>query len=191
MRKNIPRQLQKKPFSVKEATSYGLSKAYLTRMIKAGVLTRLTRGVYQVVTSEEDTGENQYRAATLRCGMPSAITLLSALEYYHLTDLIPKKTWVLVPHEKRVLSNQMKLVRSRDPKWNIGIRKEKGYWITSLERTLIDGLIYKRIIGSQTALDAIKQAIVQKKVKLGNLYDMAKKMGVEHRIRPYIEALAS
>ena len=60
-----------------------------------------------------------------------------------------------------------------------------------MERTLIDCLVYKRLIGSQVALEAMKQAIAQKTVKLGDLYDMAKKMGVEHRVRPYIEALAS
>jgi len=60
-----------------------------------------------------------------------------------------------------------------------------------MERTIIDCLVYKRIVGSQVALAALKQAVAQKKVKLGSLYDMAKRLKVEHRVRSYIEALAS
>ena len=171
--------------------SHGLSKPYLTRMVKAGVLERLSRGVYQASDVEGEADEELYKVATLRCGLPSAICLISALEHYHLTDQMPKQTWVLVPEPKRVASKALKLVRSRNPRWDIGIRKTKHYWITTPERTLIDCLVYRRLIGSQVGLEAIKQAVAQKNVKLGDLYDMAKKMGVEHRIRPYIEALAS
>jgi len=187
----MPSQLVKKPFSTQEAMSHGLSKPYLTRMVKVGVLERLSRGVYQATDLEGETDDELYKVATLRCGLPSAVCLISALEHYHLTDQIPKQTWILVPEPKRVASKALKLVRSRNPHWDIGIQKTRHYWITTPERTLIDCLVYRRLIGSQVALEAVKQAVTQKKVKLGDLYDMAKKMGVEHRIRPYIETLAS
>src|SRR3989338_2090368 len=191
MKKALSLQRLKRPFSAKEAPSLGLSKATLTRRVATGQFDRLSRGVYQVSEKNDETGEDRYRVATLRCGTPSAVCLLSALDRYHVTDQIAKEVWMLVPDSKRVVSKELKLVRSRNPQWNIGIRKMKNYWITTLERTLIDSLIYKRLIGSQVVLEAMKQALTQKKVKLGDLYDMAKKMGVEHRVRPYIEALAS
>ncbi len=190
-RKRLPVQLSKKPFSLEEALSYGLSKSYLTRMVQAGVLERLCRGVYQASNPDPEEREELYQVATLRCGIPSAICLLSALEYYHLTDQVPKKTWVLVPESKRVTARDLKLVRSRDPRWEIGIRKTKRYWITTLDRTLIDCIIYKRLIGSQVALSALKRAIAQNRAKPGALYGLAKKMRVDHRIRPYIEVLTS
>ena len=160
-------------------------------MVKAGLLERLSRGVYQI--SSADLGEKQelYQVATFRCGFPSSICLLSALEYYHLTDQVPKQTWVLVPESKRVIDGDLKLVRSRNPHWKIGIRKKKRYWITTLDRTLIDCIIYKRLVGNQVALSALKRAIAQNKTKPGALYDLAKKMSVAHRIRPYVEVLAS
>lgn len=191
MKKSLPHQLAQHPFSAQDALSHGLSRTHLARMVNAGMLTRLSWGIYQSVDVDDGTGENLYGAAVLRCGMPSAICLLSALEHYHVTDQIPGQTWILVPHEKRIKSGQLKLIRSRNPQWDIGIGKTKHYWITTLERTLIDCLLYKQVIGSQVALEAIKQALAQKKVKLGHLYDMANKMGVTHRVHPYIEALAS
>ena len=186
----LPSKLRQKPFSAREAKVCGLSKAGLTRMVKAGVLERLSRGVYQVGGMDDPTGEDRYRMATIRAGEPSAICLLSALEHYHVTGEISRKVWVLAPAEKRVVSKDVQLIRARQPRWKIGIRKARGYSITSLERTLIDGLIHKRKIGIQVALEAIKQALAQKKVKLGSLIDMAKKLKAEDRLHPYLEALA-
>lgn len=191
MKKPIPLKLMTKPFSVREAIAHGLSKATLTRMVRSDRLERLSRGIYQASHTEGGMEESAYKVATLRCGIPSAICLLSALENYHVTDQIPKQTWILVPQSKRVSSKDIKLIRSRNPQWDIGIRKTKMYWITTLERTLVECLLHKQKIGSQVALEAIKQALAQKKAKLGDLYNMAKKMGVEHRVRHYIEALSS
>ncbi|QQR81002.1 MAG: type IV toxin-antitoxin system AbiEi family antitoxin domain-containing protein [Deltaproteobacteria bacterium] len=191
MAKALPQILQKRPFSTQAALSHGLSKASLTRMVASGLLERPSRGVYRASSAEENAGEDPYQVATLRCGLPSAVCLLSALEHYHLTDQIPKHTWMLVPDAKRVVSKDLKLIRSRNPQWEIGIKKNKKYWITTLERTLVDCLVYRRMIGSQVALSALKAAIQEKKIKLGSLYDMAKKMGVIHRITPYLEVLAS
>ncbi len=185
------RSLPKVPFSFREAVASGMTKYTLKQLMDQGVVEKLGRGIYQLVCPDDDLEENQYRVATLRCSLPSSICMLTALEHYHVTDQIPKKIWVLVPAPKRVVSKDLKLIRSRNPQWKIGIQKTKDYWITTLERTLIDCLLYKKLIGNQVALEAIKQAMAQKKVKLGRLYDLAKKMGVEHRVRPTIEALAS
>ena len=174
--------LPKGPFSYQEALAVGLTKSALKKLLVSGAVERTGHGIYQVTDQDDD---------WLRCGHPASICLLSALEHYHVTGQIPKQTWVLVPESKRVVANDLRLVRSRNPQWDIGIRKLKHYWMTTLERTLIDGLLYKRLIGSQVALEAIKQAVSQKKVKLGKLYDMAKQMNVEHRVRPYIDTLAS
>jgi predicted transcriptional regulator of viral defense system len=185
------KKLPKGPFSYKKARSSGLSKHTLRKLVKKGQIERISRGVYQIAEHDDGSMENAYRAATLRCELPSCVCLLSALEYYNLTDQIAKKVWMLVPVSKRIRSRDLKLIRTREPKWNIGIQKTKYYWITSMERTLIDCLLQKRMVGSQVALAALKRAIAEKKVKLGELYDTAKLIGVEHRVKPYIEALAS
>ncbi len=187
---SLPKKLTGKAFSLKQALDQGLTKYALQQQLRNGSLTRLTRGVYKASSDEALDMESQYQAATIQCGLPSCVCLLSALEYYQVTDQISNKIWMLVPNEKRVRSKNLKLIRSRNPQWSLGILKGKTYSITTLERTLIECLLYKSLIGSQVALEAIKKAVLQKKVKLGKLYDMAKKMGVEHRVRSYIEALS-
>jgi predicted transcriptional regulator of viral defense system len=191
MKKPIPKPLLGRTFSTAEAKACRVSKAGLTRMVQSNRLERVSRGIYRVPHDEDDVVEEAYTVAALRCGIPSAICLLSALEHYQLTDRIPKQTWILVPQSKRVVSKDLKLIRARNPLWNVGIRKTKKYWITTPERTLVECLLYSPKIGSQTALEAIRRALSQKKVKLGNIYDMAKRMGVAHRLRPTIEAFAA
>src|SRR3989338_4114502 len=76
MKKSIPSKLLKKPFSTREALSCGLSKSYLTRMVKTGRLDRLSRGVYQTSGLNEGISEDLYRVARLRCGLPSVFCQL-------------------------------------------------------------------------------------------------------------------
>lgn len=184
-------KLPNTPFTYKEAIALGANKYILKKLINEEIIEKLGRNIYQRIRLEDNGEEAQYHMATLRCGLPSSICLLTALECYHVTDQISKQVWILVPEYKRVSSKDLRLVRSRNPQWKIGIQKMKGYSITTLERTLIDCLLYKKIIGTSVAIESIKNAIAQKKVKLGDIYDMAKKMKVEHRIYSYIEALAS
>lgn len=184
----LPKNLAIKPFSLKEAMASGLTKYAIARLLEQGSLERVSRGIYQAADEAMFDLEDQYRSATLRCGWPSAICLLSALEHYHLTDLIPNKTWIMVPNEKRVRATELKLVRLRKPHWEIGIRKENGYWITSIDRTLIECLLQKRLFSSTEALSSIKQALAEKKTTLNNLFEMARKMKVLDRVLPYIQA---
>ncbi len=216
----MPLKLIGKPFSTKKALFYGLSKSTLTRMVRSGVLERVDRGVYQIADTDlnesgfdDNTGlamesgcgvgiyngsgdaytelEKSYISASIRCGKKSSVCLLSALEYYHLTDEIPAHVWMMVPDSKRVISKDLRVFRCRNPKWKIGIQKNPDFNITTIERTLIDCLIYKKLVGQQVALTALKKAVNTKKVKLGALYDLAKRMKVAHRIKPYIEILGA
>ena len=47
---------------------------------------------------------------------------------------------------------------------------------TTLERTLIDSLLYRKQLGSALPLQALKQALREKKVKLGKIVDLAKQL---------------
>lgn len=184
-------KLPKRPFSYQEALKLGIGQHVIKKMMVQNLIERISHGIYQHSARSSNDSEDLYRAATLRCGILSCVCLLSALEYHHLTDQIAKKVWMLVPAAKRIAVPELRLIRSRCPRWDIGIKKTKGYWITTLERTLIDCLLYRRMVGSQVALAALKQAVAQKKVKPGRICDVAKSMGVEHRIRPYLEVLTS
>ena len=185
----LPGNLQKGLFTTQKALKNDLSKKDLFVLIENSTITRLARGVY--CHAERDLSEEDQAAlATLIVGKPSALCLLSALSYHQLTDIIPKKSWVMVPVTKRTQHSMLRLYRTSHPQWDIGIQKEKNYWVTDIERTLVDCLVQKRLLGTQTSAEALRQAIRDKKTTLDKVLRMAVRLKAEHRIITYIEALA-
>lgn len=187
--KAIPKPLTKKLFSIEMAEKQGLSRSKLSRMVKDGHLERIKRGVYrlpEIDLNDEDT----FRAATLTVGSPSAICLLSALTFYHLTDQIPHKTWILVEREKRSIQKGLRLVRVANPQWDIGIERQLGYRITSIDRTLVDCLVGHRYIGKMIGIESLKLALANNKTTLNKIIDMASKLGCLDKIQPILEVLS-
>ncbi len=189
--KELPLKLVEKPFTYQNAIREGLTKYDLTQLMRAGVIERMARGVYMSTDYDSTEPEGQYLLATVQCGQPSAICLLSALDHYHVTDQIPKQVWVMVPQSKRIQSSQIKLIRARNPQWDVGVDTSNPYWITTLPRTLVECLLYKRRLGSDVAISALKAAVREKKTTLSDVLKVAGDLGVQHRIVPYIETLAS
>lgn len=185
----LPSQLREKPFTLSQAAKLGMSRYLLGKLVSEGVVELVARGVYRA-SKGDISEEDQYRVAALRVGAPSAICLVSALSHYGLTDTIPRKTWIMVPASKRTRYSDLKLLRTRNPEWQIGIEKHDGYSITTLERTIVDALCARMRIGTQIATEALRKAIQSKKTTLGKIMDVAKQLGVIHRVRPYIEALS-
>ncbi len=177
------------PFSSDDLSRLGVTHAELNDLIEKESVFRLGRGIY-VLSGIDLSNEVQFQAATMRIDGPSAVCLASALWYYNITDHIPKKVWLMVPESKHTAHKDIRLLRSRNPQWKIGIEKYKGFAITSLERTLVDSICLKKIIGVQIGVDALKTSLKDKKTNLDKVLRMAISLGVDHRIRNYIEVLA-
>lgn len=188
--RRLPKAFEIKLFSTKEALAAGLTKYDLLELIKTDQLIKISRGYYQNPEHFSLDSDDLFEKAVLQVGKPCCICLVSALNYYDLTDLLGKKTWVIVPVHLRRRSTELRVVRMRKPNWNIGITKEPKFWITDIDRTLVECLIYERLIGINTGMEAIKRALKEKKTSLNNIYSMGKKLGVSHRIMAYMKALS-
>ena len=128
----LPSKLQERPFTLGQAAKLGINRYHLGKFISEGTVELVARGIYRT-TSDDLTEVDQYQIAILLVGLPAAICLVSALSHYGLTDTIPKKTWTMVPISKRSKYPELKLLRTRNPHWNVGIEKHDGYSITTLE----------------------------------------------------------
>lgn len=186
---NVPTQFRKNPFTAAQFMSAGHSFYKLGQLVKSGLVEQVARGIYRASGIDIDE-QDQFRISTLRVGTPSAICLSSALAYHHLTDHVPKKIWIMVADHKRTTDSSIKVFRSINPKWKIGIEKDDGFSVTSVERTLVECLSQRSRLGSQIGVEGLRNAIRSKKTTLGKVLDMAKQLGVTHRILPYIEALS-
>jgi predicted transcriptional regulator of viral defense system len=185
----LPSKLRGKPFTLSQAAALGVNRYRLGKLRSEGAVEQLARGIYRAASGDIHE-EDQYRVATLRVGTPSAICLVSALSHYGLTDAIPRKTWIMVDHAKRTVHPDLKLLRVRAPEWSLGIDRRDGYSITDLERTIVDSLVYRAKIGTPIGIGALRKAIISKRTTVGRVLSTALQLGVDHRIRPYIEALS-
>ena len=183
----LPKKLQKAPFSYSEAIQAGLSRYQLGCLLENESIERLDRGVYQS-TSLDLSEENQFRRATLVMGDKSAICLLSALSFYQLTDIIPKKVWIMVDAKKRSRNKNLKILRKRNAKWSIGIIKTRQYQITSVERTLIDCLLDASFPKAEV-LSSIRLAITNQMTDGTKILKMAEKLKVKDKVLPYLQAI--
>ncbi len=187
--KKIPKTLRKGPFTYKQALAAGLNLRSVRKLVTDGQCYTVAKGIY--MPSDLDYNEeNQFKTATLIVGQKSAICLLSALSIYGLTDQIPRQTWVIVPGTKRTQERSLKILRMKDPQWDVGINKKSEYSITSVERTIVEAFFYKRMLGTNVAVESLREGIRKKLTTASKVIDMAKKLGCVHRLLPYLEAMA-
>jgi len=186
--KELPKKLQGRPFTYSEARQCGLTQYRLNYLLKQNEIERIERGLYQE-TGIDFSDEELFKQATKLISSKSAVCLLSVLSYYELTDIIPKKVWLMVPASKRTNHNNIKLFRTNKPNWNIGVISKRGFKITSIERTIVDCLTNKSVISVRLGIDALKLAIQDKKTTVTKVLNMAVALKVKHRILPYLEVL--
>jgi len=182
----LPKKLLKGPFTLKEALKRGITRYQLQQLLQLEQVIKISHGIYESIDTEPSL-ESDFRAATLKVGNPSCVCLLSALDYYHLVDTISNKTWMMVPQSKRVSAKNIKIYRSQNPYWNIGIVKETGFWITNIERTLVESLKKKKLLG-MLPMEALKNALNEKKTQPKKIIDMAVKLKCVHRVIDSLEA---
>lgn len=187
--KRLQSRFRDLPFSPKDIKNLGIAPNELNEFLENESVFRLSRGIY-VLAGTDLSDESLFRATSMRIDGPSAVCLVSALAFYGVTDQIPKKIWLLVPENKHTAHKDIRLFRSRNPKWKIGIDSHEDYRITTLERSIVDSLIAKRILGPSLGIRALKNAIQGKKTSLDKILKMATQLGVDHRIMSYIEALS-
>lgn len=186
--KELPAKFKDKPFTTSQFKKAGRTPYELRLLLKNGIIEQVARGTYRPVGLDY-TEEDRFRIATLQAGPKSAVCLISALSIYGLTDNRHSKVWIMLPREKITRAKDLKIVRPREPQWNIGIEKHEGYSITTVERTIVDCFIYRAKLGSTYGVKALRDAVERKQTTLKKVMEMAIDLGAKQQLIPYIEAL--
>lgn len=186
--KKLPAQFKHKSFTTSQFQKAGQNRYDLKLLLDAGLVDQVARGIYRPAGLDY-TEEERFRVATLRVGSKSSICLISALAIYGLTDNRHSKVWLMVPRDKITRVRDLKIVRPRKPKWNVGIQKQDGYSITTVERTIVDCFLYRKQLGTTYGVKALREAVERKLTNLKKVMEMAIELEAKHRLIPYIEAL--
>ena len=155
--------------------SLGLSPDDLKTLVRRGIVERVARGLYR--HNDVEITEHYSLAAVCARVPESAICLLSALKVHEIGTQIPSKVWLAIPHKAeppRLPDFKIHLIRFSGKAWEEGIQKTSFEGvpakITSPARTVLDCFRFERLVGREAALEALYDALRQKKVHVDELY---------------------
>ena len=179
-----------------EALDAGIASKTFYAMRDQGILIRLSRGLYRLADMPLP-GSPDLLTVSLR--LPKAvICLISALDYYNLTEQIPHFVSIALPQQAempRIDNLPLQIIWLSDKIYQAGIQEveidHKLIKIYSPEKTLSDCFKFRNKLGLDVAIDALKRYFEQpaRKQDLNALMTFARLNRVDKIIMPYIEAL--
>jgi len=191
----IIRLARKGPVRARDLNEAGIPRAYLQRLCDRGVLERVDRGLYRLV---EAPATEQSSLAEVAKRVPHAIVcLLSALQVHGLTTESPYAVWVLIDRRARMPKlayPKLEVVRASGPAREHGVetRVIDGVTVqlTTPAKTVADCFRFRRHVGLEVALAALKDYLKTRKGSIDALVEAARTDRIYAFMRPYLEALA-
>lgn len=173
----------------------GIPLSYLSRLVEAGDLIRLARGLYQEPERVGEHAEHDLAEAT-RLVPSGIICLISALRHHELTTQLPHAVWMTIPHKHRTPKTQsirLEIVRATGDALSEGIERIMiegvSVPIYGVAKTIADCFKYRRHVGEDVAVEALRDALRYRKASVGDLMRFAAIDRVAARIEPYIRAM--
>lgn len=172
----------------------GFHSDSLKNLEKENKVERIGRGLYKL-TGDNLGSHPDYVSASLQAPK-GVICLLSALYYYRVTVEIPQFVDIAIPSGSRANKIDYPPVRFYrfSPKaWEAGIEEFKtaGHKIKiySLAKTVADCFKFRNKIGQDVAREAIKMAVMEKRIKPKEIMHYAKICRVDRIIKPILETM--
>ncbi|HHF7353957.1 TPA: hypothetical protein ACPSKZ_003883, partial [Legionella anisa] len=185
---NIQFLLEKPVFTSKEANELGMSPSLLCYYIQKDIIHRVDKGLYQAVSVKKKFDFKwEDLIFTVKSISQGVICLVSALAIYELTDEMPRKHWIAVPHSTtkpirtKTIIKRMRDVSTGLTTWNID---GESVPIFNMERTIIDAF---RFLSKEIALKALHIGLREKQIDPQKLQSYAKKLRID--ITSYLLAM--
>ncbi len=186
---------RKGPLRARDLDDAGIPRTYLKRLCDRGLLEQVDRGLYRVV--DAPVSELGSLAEVSKRVPHAVICLLSALQFHGMTAEVPHAVWVLIDRHARmpkVTSPSLEVVRASGEALDHGIetRMIEGVRVqlTTPAKTVADCFRFRRHVGLEVALAALKDYLGKRKGTVDELVAAARTDRILAFMRPYLEALA-
>lgn len=171
----------------------GIPSGMLCYMANKGMLRRISRGVYTL--PDHILGHETLSEVALN--IPNGVVcLLSALQFHELTSQMPYETWVAIEkgsNYPRNLDIPVRIIQLSGVNFSTGIKtfSEDGVKIKVYNpaKTVVDCFRFRNKIGSDIAIDALRDAIRQKKATVDEIWEYARQCRAINVMRPYLETV--
>lgn len=177
-----------------QALKLGVAPATLYEMASSGILVQEGRGLYRLAEAELPGHPD---LVTIAHRVPKAVVcLLSALAFHELTIQIPHYVYLALPKDTkkpRIDYPPIDVVWLSGRAYTEGIERHdlEGAVVPvySAAKTVADCFRFRRKVGTDVAVEALKDYTQKFKTKIDELVRFARIDRVEGIMRPYIEAL--
>ena len=179
----------------RELVAAGVARAQLSRLVAAGELIRPARGVYALPGQGGSTEDSVLLVARR---LPEAtFCLLTALRLHGLTTQAPFEVWIAIDNKARMPQSgwpPLRVVRFSGEALTAGVEIRKlgkqRVRVTHPAKTVADCFKFRKLVGQDVALDALREALRTRAATVDTLWEYARICRVANVMRPYLEALA-
>jgi len=178
----------------RELTERGIPRSTLQRLLKAGEVERVARGLYAL--PGHLLSEHQSLLEVSKQVPDGVICLLSALSYHGIGTQLPHEVWVAIGSKARIpIVSQVvvRIVRFSAEALDHGVERHQiggvELRVTSPAKTVADCFKYRNKVGLDVAVEALKEGWRDRRLELPKLWEAARVCRVDKVIRPYAEAL--
>ena len=174
----------------------GLPTIVLTRLVSAGKLERIARGVYSL-PNQSISEHHSLAEAAIRVPR-GVICLLSALRVHDIGTQAPFEVWMAIPHHMlppRLDQPALRVVSMSGKSLTEGIDEMTfdgvNVHVFNPAKTIADCFKFRNKIGLDVALEALREGWHQRKVTMDDLWRYATINRVANVMRPYLEAITA
>lgn len=180
----------------RDLAALGLPTVALTRLVKAGKLERLARGMYGLPGAA--VSEHRSLAEVALRAPKGVICLLSALRVHDIGTQAPFEVWLAIPHRAAVpklAQPQLRIVRMSDRALAEGVQSIKvdgvAVPVFSAAKTVVDAFRFRNKIGIDVAIEALRDGWVKRKFTMDELWRHVHAGRMTRVMSPYIEAITT
>ena len=179
----------------RDLAARGIPREYAHRLFEAGHLRRIGHGLY--VLPQGPASAHRSLAEVAKAMPRGVICLLSALRFHGLTTQLPSEVWIaLEPKSWRPRSAPfaVRVAYFSGPAFSHGVETHAIDGVTarifSPAKTVADCFKYRNKIGTEVAVEALRDYLKKNRAGGGELWRYAKVCRVTNVMRPYLEAVA-
>lgn len=181
---------------MKDVKRAHFSPSTVKRLTDEGMVERIKAGLYRPAALRDAADISIGFIDTAKAIPDGIISLISAIHYYELTTINPSSVYIAIPHSKKAPKIDyppVKIFYFRKRFYEAGIESiETPYGpikIYNREKTICDMFRYRKKLGEDLAIEALKSYVGYKYSDFHSLMQYAAICQVKTVIEPYLRAL--
>ena len=170
----------------------------ISALVEQKIINRIKPGFYRLADFNFFKNVNVSLLSVCRAEPHSVICLISALDYYEMTDFNPSEIYYAIPHSQKKRSISYPPVKTfffRERFYTPGIEVVKTDYgdlrIYNKEKTVCDMFRYRNKLGEDLAMQALKNYLKQTKKSIPTLLKYADICQVKTIILPILKGLVA